>query len=740
MADVNSIAVAPGIENILHYSLTLDSKATQPQLHLNRILAALLVRNSELVKGLVAAQHDMVVNEASFLDRMQNGDAGQILELDTLIEELKEEVAALGKTTAYEKDFARLILKKSGIPLAQPVTTQNPVSVNTESIKAPVAPATSSIDPKQAVNQKVSRISQKISTLLEVGRDLTREAREGKLLPVVGRERELQEIIETLCRRTKRNPVLVGPAGVGKTAIVEGLAQHVVNGLVPDLLRDVTIILLQPSLIVAGAGQVGAIEKRMKSILAEAAQEGIILFIDEVHCIVGAGGTAGTGDIASLMKPALARGDIACIAATTDDEYRRFIEQDAALERRFNIVRVQEMKFDEAYEVLKTVRDNLQQLRGVSLDDVVLLRLMDYASQYMRNRTFPDKGIDLLEQCIANALARGDKEVDLCEADNVVQRKFGIPVNLANRLDKVRQQLVLCSRLKETTINSLLDLLNVSMRGLDSRDVRPNAVLLLTGAAAVEGENIAGCLSSALFENPDLMVKIDLGRMLNPSDITLLLGSPPSFVGHGESLPIHRIKQFPWCIVLLENIDKSGPHIQQIVAQAFKDGYFVDGQSRKIFLSDVIVLLTARGIDATSSHSIGFGRTSTASTDNDIEQAKKHLDAALVDTINQVVSELAPSARDTADSNSKIHTLENFTARYGRQGINLNCDHTLLSLLDDTQQQNEHGDFELILDKRVGPLVIAHFNEHKDAAILNVRCHCGQIIVERKISAATEGD
>jgi ATP-dependent Clp protease ATP-binding subunit ClpC len=236
------------------------------------------------------------------------------------------------------------------------------------------------------------------------------------------------------------------------------------------------------------------------------------------------------------------------------------------------------------------------------------------------------------------------------------------------------------------------------------------------------------------------MVKIDLGRMLNPSDINLLLGSPPAYVGHGESLPIHRIKQFPWCIVLLENVDKSGPHIQQVVAQAFKDGYFVDGQSRKIFLSDVIVLLTAHTIDATSSRTIGFGRTTTSPANNDIEQAKKHLDAALVDTINQVVSELAPPARDTVDSNSKIQTLENFTARYGRQGINLNCDHSLFSLLDDVQLQNELGDLAQILDKRVGPLVIAHYKEHKNTAIMSVRCHDGQIIIEERISIAVEGD
>lgn len=739
MTDVNLIVIAPGIENILTHARRLSS---ENKLYLNHILAALLVRNSELIKGLVAEQHEISVNEASIQDRMRDGDAGQVLEYDRLIEELKQGVASLGKTTAYEKDFARLILGIAGIPLAHSATAEPPRSDDAAKTSPhftlpppPIGDARKPSSPHKDV-----RSATKISTLLEVGRDLTREAREGKLLPVVGRDRELQEIIETLCRRTKRNPVLVGPAGVGKTAIVEGLAQCVVKGLVPELLQDVTIILLQPSLIVAGAGQVGAIEKRMKSILAEASQEGIIIFIDEVHCIVGAGGAVGTGDIASLMKPALARGDIACIAATTDDEYRRFIEQDPALERRFNVVRVQEMQFEEAFEVLKSVRDDLQQLRDVSLDDTVLRRLMDYAAQYMRNRTFPDKGVDLLEQCVANALARGDKNVELCEADNVVQRMIGIPVDLENRLDKVRQQLILCSRLEESAIDTLLDKLNVSMRGLDSRDVRPNAVLLLTGAAAREGENIAECLSSALFENPDRVVKIDLGRLVNPSDITLLLGAPPGYVGYSDALPIHRIKQFPWSIVLFENLDKSGQHIQQVVAQAFKDGYFVDGQSRKIFVSDIIALLTARGVDTASTHSIGFGRTPAASSDDGIELAKMHLDAALVDTINQVVSELSHSARDTDDANLKIHTLEKFVDRHGRQGIKLHCDASLLSWIDANWNQKGQSDLGQMLDESVSPLVLAYVKKYKGTAIMNIRCHGGQIIVEERISLAAEGD
>ena len=193
-----------------------------------------------------------------------------------------------------------------------------------------------------------------IPTLLQLGRDLTRESREGKLFPVVGRDTEIRLLLETLCRRTKRNPLLVGPAGAGKTALVEGFAIMVASGSVQDFMKGSTVLLLQPSLILAASrGQQGNLEKWMSAIISEASQDGVILFIDELHTIVGAGGMTGTADIASMMKPPLARGDVACIAATTDDEYRRFIESDSALERRFQPIRVQELNLSQTFLVLK---------------------------------------------------------------------------------------------------------------------------------------------------------------------------------------------------------------------------------------------------------------------------------------------------------------------------------------------------------------------------------------------------
>ncbi|HHU87454.1 MAG: AAA family ATPase [Pelotomaculaceae bacterium] len=223
------------------------------------------------------------------------------------------------------------------------------------------------------------------------------EACKGKLRRLVGREEEIQLIIETLCRRTKRNPILVGPAGSGKTAIIEGLANKIVLGKVPKELRNVFVYELQPSVLVAMAAEDGGLEKVIKEMLAEASQPDVILFFDEVHTIIGSGGLPGTTDIASMLKPPLARGDIACIAATTEDEYYRFIEPDPALARRFQPIRVQELSAEETLQVVSSLRDELRISRKVRVSDYVLRWLVYFAQQFIKNRHFPDKAVDLLE-------------------------------------------------------------------------------------------------------------------------------------------------------------------------------------------------------------------------------------------------------------------------------------------------------------------------------------------------------
>ena len=279
---------------------------------------------------------------------------------------------------------------------------------------------------------------------------------------------------------------------------------------------------IQPSTLVAGASVLGEVEKRMKAIIDEASQEAILLFIDEVHSIMGAGGREGTSDIASLLKPALARGALACIAATTDDEYRKFIETDSALERRFQPIRVQEMTAQQTLAVLAALRDDYAATRGVRVSDDVLSWLLDFSGRFLRNRYFPDKAVDLLEQCVAHAIAHSKTAVDQTTARTVAQRIVGMPIAIEERESTLREALLERALLTEEEVRSLVNRLRVTMRGLDLRPSRPNAIILLIDEVAENGEAVATAISEALFGAAERVVNIDFSRFTQAHDITML--------------------------------------------------------------------------------------------------------------------------------------------------------------------------------------------------------------------------
>jgi ATP-dependent Clp protease ATP-binding subunit ClpC len=577
-----------------------------------------------------------------------------------------------------------------------------------------------------------------IPTLLQFGRDLTKEARKGKLNPMVGRERELELMIETLCRRTKRNPVLVGPAGVGKTAIVEGLAQKIVNGDVPQILQGVTVVLLQPSLIVAGTKFFGDLEKRIEPILEEASQPGVILFIDELHMIIGAGGREGTGDIANLMKPALARGDIACIAATTDDEYRRFIESDSALERRFNPVRVQEMTVEQAMYVLRVVRDEMVRDYKVEVRDEVLHLLMDYADCYMHNRNFPDKGIDLLEQSVAYARNNNLTIVEPSDAEMVVQRMMGIPLNMGDRFEVLHQLLSGRHLLDAEDLESLVVRLQVSMRGLDLCVARPNVVVLLTDIATQNGAVLAETISSALFETDQRVVKIDLSQIKRLEDISSLIGTPPGFVGYDQPLPLHQVKQFPWCIILFENLEKCHVHILQILAHSFRTGYLLDAKSNKIYLSDTVVILTAPDIKISSGKGFGFAADVPSSTHQASREAvEKELGEEFVSTVDIICSSLPPSGTASCNEWPLQEILVELIQLYRRYKLEVTWDKSLVIWLETThREQMSKDEWERLMDETLTPVLLPYLDEGREIDQLITIGHDGEKFVVTAIAVA----
>ena len=351
----------------------------------------------------------------------------------------------------------------------------------------------------------------------KLGVDLTKAAR-AEMSPIIGREEEIELVIETLCRLTKRNPALIGPAGVGKTAIVEGLAQRVARAAVPEALRNLRIIMLPVSVLVANCKYVGEFEERMLALLGEANQPGIVLFIDEAHTVLGAGAGGRNGnDLANILKPALARGEIACIAATTDEEYRLHIESDSALERRFQPVRVQELTPAQTLVVLLRLRDELARLRGVEVPAEELEWIVAFAGQYLRNRHFPDKAVDILEQCVAYGLTQNKARLTQADIELVARRMVGMPLDVSHRLALLHEQLCRRSILPRETVTALVNRLNITLRGFDLRASRPNAVILLTGEAETESSLLAEIIAEYLFSDAERVVAMDFSRFLSPA-------------------------------------------------------------------------------------------------------------------------------------------------------------------------------------------------------------------------------
>ncbi len=527
-------SLTPGAQLLVQNAVSARQPGHQ-HLGVHHWLLALVERHGPMAEAMTAGLNATALR--TYLhQKIQTGDLGAPLSDGDVIRQAIEHATKRGMANAAERDLAAVILAAAGYTLTETARPGDTTSPSTDATYRP-------------------RATRPTPTLEQFGRDLTREAHEGKLSPVVGRAEEIDLMIETLSRRTKRNPVLVGPAGVGKTAIVEGLAQRIVRGEVPAVLAGARVMALFPSLLVAGAGVVGELQTRMKGVIAEASQDGLILFIDEVHTVIGAGGRAGSDDMGSLLKPALARGEMACIAATTDDEYRRFIEPDAALERRFQPIRVQELSPDQTLDVLRVLRDVLTRLRGVTVGDDVLRWLVDFAQQYLRNRYFPDKAVDLLEQCVAHAVTHGKTAVDEQDASTVAERMIGMPLALDDRLKILTVRLAERALLAEDDIQALLNRLQVTMRGMDVRPARPNAVVLLAGDAAGHGSALAEVLAGALFGSETREIAIDLSRFVHPADVTMLVGAPPGYVGYDDAVPLHRLAQTPWCVLRLENID-----------------------------------------------------------------------------------------------------------------------------------------------------------------------------------------
>jgi ATP-dependent Clp protease ATP-binding subunit ClpC len=493
-------------------------------------------------------------------------------------------------------------------------------------------------------------------TLDEYSRDLTQMAREGKLDPVIGRAEEVESTIEILSRRTKNNPVLIGDPGVGKTAIVEGIAQRVVNDEVPETLSDKRVVQLDLSGIVAGTQYRGQFEERLKKVIDEVREnsDDLILFIDELHTVVGAGAAEGAMDASNMLKPALSRGELHVVGATTIDEYRKNIEKDAALERRFQPVLVSEPTVEDTIDILRGLKDRYEAHHRVKIREEAIIAAAELSDRYITGRFLPDKAIDLMDQAAARVrlrsktkpkdtkaledeLRRVQREKDEAVANEdfekapglrdrvaalrseleeahqgrrpvaevtaediaeVVSRATGIPVSQLTeeereRLMRLEEQLHQRVVGQDEAVEAVAEAIRRARAGLSDPN-RPIGSFLFLGPTGVGKTELARTLAEALFGEEAAMVRIDMSEFQERHTVSRLVGAPPGYVGYEEAGQLtEQIRRRPYSVLLLDEIEKAHADVFNILLQILDDGRLTDAQGRTVDFKQTVIIMTS---------------------------------------------------------------------------------------------------------------------------------------------------
>lgn len=506
-----------------------------------------------------------------------------------------------------------------------------------------------------SVKKKKAKLGVSTPTLDKYSRDITMEARHGKLDPVVGREKEIQRVMQILSRRMKNNPCLVGEPGVGKTAVVEGIAYMISRGNVPDTVKGKRLLSLDISGMLAGSKYRGEFEDRIKKVIQEVMMSGdVILFVDELHTLVGAGDAEGAIDASNILKPSLSRGEIQMIGATTIAEYRKYIEKDAALERRFQPVNVEEPTRDEAVDILKGLRSCYEQHHGVEISDEAVEAAVDLSVRYITDRFLPDKAIDLMDEACSRRrlgfsaqgivqdrsvaeLATLDSDLETAlisgnieEAANIRHRQeelakktarsqlagrhsiivgendiadvvsvwTKIPVSKltekeSKRLEKLETELHKRVVGQEEAVSAVAKAIKRSRVGLkDPR--RPIGTFLFLGPTGVGKTELSKALADVVFGSEDALIRVDMSEYMEKHSVSKLIGSPPGYVGFEEGGQLsEKVRTNPYSVILFDEIEKAHSDVFNILLQVLDDGHITDSQGRKVDFKNTIIIMTS---------------------------------------------------------------------------------------------------------------------------------------------------
>ncbi len=623
------------------------------------------------------------------------------------------------------------------------------------------------------------------SVLTQLGTNLTQEARQGHLDPVIGRNKEIQDTAEILARRTKNNPVLVGDAGVGKTAVIEGLAQAIVNGDVPAAIKNKEIVSIDISSLEAGTQYRGSFEETIQNLIQEVKEAGnIILFFDEIHQIVGAGATSsdsGSKGLADILKPALSRGELTLIGATTQDEYRNTILKNAALARRFNEVKVNAPSAEDTFHILMGIRNLYEQHHHITLPDNVLKAAIDYSIQYIPQRSLPDKAIDLLDMTAAHlaaqhpvtdlktleteiakqkerqekAVAKEDFEKALAaktrietlqkqieqhnQSQNVtatvndiaesVERLTGIPVSNMGTNDLERLKGI-SSRLKSHVIGqdeavaAVARAIRRNRAGFDDGK-RPIGSFLFVGPTGVGKTELAKQLALDLFGSKDAIIRLDMSEYNDRTAVSKLIGTTAGYVGYDDNnnTLTERVRRNPYAIVLLDEIEKADPQIITLLLQVLDDGRLTDGQGNTINFKNTVIIATSNA---------GFGQQDTETSESNImDRIAPYFRPEFLNRFNSIIKFNHLQKENLEEIVDLMLAEVNQTT--AKKGISLTIDDDTKAHLIDLGYNHAMGARPLrrIIEQEIRDRITDYYLDHPEVKKLQAILKEGQLVIRQ---------
>ena len=619
-------------------------------------------------------------------------------DVDAVSEQLGDAMESLGDSFDFGGAGTIPFMQNLGI-------VNNEADGNTESLDEKISESDSQPEEKEGrklFGRKKKQHNEKKRKFLNLYcTDLTKKARDGEIDRIIGRNDEIYRVTQILCRRTKNNPCLIGEPGVGKTAIAEGLALKIASGEVPAKLKDKEIMLLDLTALVAGTQFRGQFESRIKGLIDEVRSEGnIILFIDEVHNLVGTGDAEGSMNAANILKPALSRGEIQVIGATTFTEYRKHIEKDAALERRFQPVKVEEPSIDDAVEMLRGIKEYYENYHRVTISDRLLYLAVTLSERYINDRFLPDKAIDLLDEACTCANLR-NKAISDCEtAENELaslrEEEDDLMVNAKEdsdyeELSKVRTEITAIEsklpELKEKAsdnavteddiakvinlwtgipvrkiIDSDLDKLAELDKHLKARIIgqdkavdavcaairrskirlspqkRP-ASFIFVGPTGVGKTELVKQLANELFDTPETLIRLDMSEFMEKHSVSRIIGSPPGYVGYDEAGQLtEKVRRKPYSVILFDEIEKAHPDVMNILLQILDEGKTSDAQGRTVSFENTIIIMTSNAGSSIREGALGFGKDkNTASADRALKALNEFLRPEFVGRVDEII-------------------------------------------------------------------------------------------------------